>query len=279
MAENRMMRYEEEIPDREYFVAPRRARRRRRISYRTLLLCAVLFLSGLLLGRALAAEVDIEGGSHLGGTSAGPEPVQAIAPVVDQKKDPEEWQLLLVNKDHLLNEDYKIPEMTKLRNGHSVDSRIYPDLQRMMDDARAAGLQPLICSSYRTWDKQEELFQRKVNYYLQQGCGRQEAEEKASAWVARPGTSEHQAGLAVDIVDVAYQMLDEQQEQTEVQQWLMEHCAEYGFILRYPTDKSDLTGVSYEPWHYRYVGKEAAAEIMEQGLCLEEYLSGQDDVS
>ncbi|MBU5626941.1 M15 family metallopeptidase [Oscillibacter sp. MSJ-2] len=220
----------------------------------------------------------MEGGYRAGGTSAGAGPVQAIAPVAEQKKDTEEWQLLLVNRDHLLSEDYKIHEMTKLRGGHSVDSRIYPDLQKMMDDARAEGLQPLICSSYRTWDKQEELFQRKVSYYLRQGCDRQEAEEKASAWVARPGTSEHQAGLAVDIVDVAYQVLDEQQEQTEVQQWLMEHCAEYGFILRYPTDKSELTGVSYEPWHYRYVGKEAARELTEQGLCLEEYLSGQSVV-
>ena len=98
-----------------------------------------------------------------------------------------------------------------------------------------------------------------------------EAEEKVAYWVARPGTSEHQAGLAVDIVDTNYQSLDEQQEETPVQLWLMEHCAEYGFILRYPSGKSDLTGVGYEPWHYRYVGEEAAREIMDQGVCLEEY--------
>ena len=92
-------------------------------------------------------------------------------------------------------------------------------------------------------------------------------------WVARPGTSEHQAGLAVDIVSVEYQVLDEGQEDTPLQQWLMAHCWEYGFILRYPTDKSDLTGVGYEPWHYRYVGEEAAKAITEQGICLEEYLA------
>ncbi len=89
--------------------------------------------------------------------------------------------------------------------------------------------------------------------------------------MARPGTSEHQTGLAVDIVDTSYQLLDEAQEGTAVQKWLMTHCAEYGFILRYPTEKSDLTGVNYEPWHYRYVGEAAAREIMERGLCLEEY--------
>ena len=79
-------------------------------------------------------------------------------------------------------------------------------------------------------------------------------------------------GLAVDIVDTGYQLLDQRQETTPVQQWLMDNCAAYGFILRYPTDKSDLTGIGYEPWHYRYVGEEAARTIMEQGLCLEEYL-------
>lgn len=103
------------------------------------------------------------------------------------------------------------------------------------------------------------------------GYSEEGAREEAARWVARPGTSEHETGLAVDIVDKGYQILDRKQEQTPVQQWLMEHCVRYGFILRYPTDKSELTGIGYEPWHYRYVGPEAAAAIMEQGICLEEY--------
>ena len=82
----------------------------------------------------------------------------------------------------------------------------------------------------------------------------------------------------MDIVDMSYQLLDEQQESTPVQKWLMAHCAEYGFILRYPTDKSAITGIGYEPWHYRYVGVEAAREIMGRGLCLEEYLLEYDNV-
>lgn len=90
--------------------------------------------------------------------------------------------------------------------------------------------------------------------------------------VAYPGTSEHQLGLAADIVARSYQLLDDQQAQTAEARWLKEHCAEYGFILRYPTDKTSLTGVIFEPWHYRYVGEEAAREIMGQGICLEEYL-------
>jgi len=142
----------------------------------------------------------------------------------------------------------------------------------MMAAAREAGLQPLICSSYRTGDKHEELFENKTRYYLDQGYARAEAEEKAAAWVARPGTSEHQTGLAVDIVDASYQMLDEAQEETAVQKWLTARCAEYGFILRYPTEKSALTGVNCEPRLYRCVGEAAAREITERDLCLEEYV-------
>ena len=186
-----------------------------------------------------------------------------------------EWNLILVNGEHPLPEDFQTPELTQLRNGQSIDSRAYSALQAMMDAARAEGLAPLICSSYRTWEDQETLFANKVQSYLEQGYSQADAEEYAAYWVARPGTSEHQAGLAVDIVDTNYQLLDEHQAQTPVQLWLMEHCAEYGFILRYPTDKSDLTGVGYEPWHYRYVGIVAAKEIMEQEICLEEYLVGK----
>jgi len=142
-----------------------------------------------------------------------------------------------------------------------------------MDDCRAAGLNPLICSSYRTIDKQKNLYKNKVGEYLAQGYSQESAEAAAGELVAVPGTSEHQLGLALDIVDVANQVLDERQENTEVQKWLMKNSWKYGFILRYPTDKSDITGISYEPWHYRYVGKEAAKEIYEAGICLEEYLN------
>ena len=104
------------------------------------------------------------------------------------------------------------------------------------------------------------------------GYDAEEADQKAATVVARPGTSEHELGLAVDIVDASYQQLDERQKSTPVQQWLMEHCWEYGFILRYPDGKSDLTGIIYEPWHYRYVGVETAQALRESGQCLEEYL-------
>ena len=203
-----------------------------------------------------------------------PQPTPTPTPASDKPASTGgNWALMLVNWQHSLPESYSVPEFTQLRNGHSIDSRAYPALQAMMDDARAAGLQPLICSSYRTWSTQERLFEQEVQSWMSRGYTREGAETQAATWVARPGTSEHQTGLAVDIVDMTYQILDERQESTSVQKWLMAHCAEYGFILRYPTEKSALTGVNYEPWHYRYVGVEAAREIMARGLCLEEYLS------
>ncbi len=199
-------------------------------------------------------------------------------PVPEEKPDPhvleqqrEEWYLLLVNKWNPIDRDYSL-DLVELRNGHSVDIRAYPDLQDMMDDARAEGLQPIICSSYRTNQKQRDLFKNQVDKYLALGLTEEEAEEQAAKWVAVPGTSEHQTGLAVDIVALDYQILDEGQEDTPEQKWLMENSYKYGYILRYPTEKSDITGIHYEPWHYRYVGKEVAKEIYDLGICLEEYL-------
>lgn len=296
------------MPERAYDVAhcpvstSRRGKRhRRRSPVLSVLLALLLFGGGFLLGKASAAilleEILSDGDTPVTAAPAeeltvpveditvpaeeiqapaeGPaitqEPVIPEEPVVPAEAETE-CSLRLVSAAHPLPEDFTAPELTQLRNRQAIDKRAYPALQQMMDDARAAGLQPLICSSYRTRATQKRLFQNKADTLTKQGYSREEAEARAAEWVARPGTSEHEVGLAVDIVDTNYQILDKQQEQTPVQQWLMAHCADYGFILRYPPDKCDLTGIGYEPWHYRYVGKEAAKEIMEQGICLEEYL-------
>ena len=142
----------------------------------------------------------------------------------------------------------------------------------MLDACKAEGLSPLVCSSYRSQSKQEALYENKVERLVSQGWSREDAKVEAAKVVALPGTSEHQLGLAVDIVDLNHQLLDESQESTDVQQWLIAHSWEYGFILRYPNDKSEITGIIYEPGHYRYVGKDAAKEIHDAGVCLEEYL-------
>ncbi len=186
--------------------------------------------------------------------------------------DKNDWRLMLVNTQHSLTDGFEV-KLTELKNGHAIDERCYSDLQQMMDDCRAAGLDPLICSSYRSKEKQQELFDNKVLRLKEQGLSEDEAREKAATIVAVPGTSEHQTGLALDIVDISNQNLDESQESTPVQQWLLKNCWQYGFILRYPKDKVDITGIVYEAWHYRYVGREAAQAIQEQGICLEEYLA------
>lgn len=187
-------------------------------------------------------------------------------------KPDESWKTLLVNAWNPLPEEFAV-ELTPMDQKKQVDARIKEDLDAMLDACRAAGLDSLVCSAYRTESTQTRLYNNKVNRLRAAGYGLEAAREEAARWVAVPGTSEHQTGLALDIVARSYQVLDKKQENTPEQKWLMEHSWEYGFILRYPSDKSELTGVGYEPWHYRYVGKEAAADIYEQGICLEEYLA------
>lgn len=188
-------------------------------------------------------------------------------------KETGEWNLILVNSTHPVDEAYVADiELTLLRNGQSVDTRCYPDLQKMMDDCRAEGYNPIICSSFRTYQRQQELFEQQVKKYRNQGMNRKAAETEAAKSVAIPGTSEHELGLAVDICDIKNQRIVSGMETQPVQRWLMENSWKYGFILRYPADKADITGIVYEPWHYRYVGKEVAKYIYENHITLEEYV-------
>lgn len=183
------------------------------------------------------------------------------------------WNLQLINAQHPLPEGYKAPERKSLSEaGQAVDARIHSSLTALLSAAKKYGVHPVVCSSYRTHKRQAQLHERRVKQCLREGMGAEEAEREASFWVAPPGASEHEAALAVDLVDEDYQELDEKQETTAAQKWLMKHCAEYGFILRYPTEKSAVTGIGYEPWHYRYVGPHYAQAITESGLCLEEWL-------
>lgn len=194
------------------------------------------------------------------------------------ESEKDKWYLKLVNANNPVDQE-DVPEVateTLDANGYQVDVRIMDDLEDMFAAAREAGRNPIICSAFRSWDTQEYLYQNKINrVMLQEGLSEEEAAVEAGTVVAVPGTSEHQIGLALDIVSSEYITLDEKQMETEDQQWLMENSWKYGFILRYPLDKSDITGIIFEPWHYRYVGKEAAKEIYEQDITLEEYLGAE----
>ena len=176
------------------------------------------------------------------------------------------WNLILVNRNSYIPDDYKV-ELTELSNGEKVDSRIYPELQEMFNDARAQGYGLFVREGYRTQEEQQQLLDEKIEAYENEGKSKSEAKKLAEQWVAIPGTSEHQLGIAVDInADTTKSSSD------DVYSWLAENAHKYGFIKRYPSDKTDITGVINEPWHYRYVGKETALEIYSQGMCLEEYI-------
>ena len=188
-----------------------------------------------------------------------------------QQDGSEDWKLVLVNKWNEMEEGY-VPELLELAEGHKVDSRIADALMDMIHDAGEAGHSIYIISAYRDIDKQTYLYEAEVDEWRAQGYSKRGAEEKAATVVAVPGTSEHHLGLAVDLVSSEHVELDEGAELTQGYKWLVKHCHEYGFILRYPNGATDITGIIYEPWHFRYVGEEAAAEIMESGITLEEYL-------
>ena len=190
-----------------------------------------------------------------------------------EKSDEADWNLILANPWNKIPEDFTV-ELTEIGGGHKVDSRIVSDLNSMMSDLRSAGHSAFVCSSYRTNNHQTNLYNNEVNDYRNRGYSDEDAAVEAAKWVAIPGTSEHQTGLAVDIMSSYYLVLDRGQEDTAEQKWLMANSYKYGFILRYPNDKSEITGIYYEPWHYRYVGKEAAKEIFDRGICFEEYLLG-----
>lgn len=185
----------------------------------------------------------------------------------------QEWNLVLVNKWNPMEAGYE-PELTEISEGHRVDSRIVDSLRSMIADAKKSGYYIYILSSYRDMEKQIDLYNAEVEKWKAEGYSKEAAEEKAGTIVAFPGTSEHHLGLAVDLVSSEHIKLDRDAEKTKGYQWLVAHCQEYGFILRYPNNASEITGIIYEPWHFRYVGEVAAKAIMEQGITLEEYLSG-----
>lgn len=187
--------------------------------------------------------------------------------------DKEDWRLILVNKQHPVPEDYTV-ELETIKGNMQCDARIIADLIAMFQAADEDGVNLAVCSPYRDLSRQEWLFERKIKTYMKKGMSYMEAYSLASQIVMVPGASEHQLGLAIDINCDTYTSLDEGFADTEAGKWLAEHCAEYGFILRYPLGKEDITGVEYEPWHFRYVGKEAAKVIMEQEICLEEFIEG-----
>jgi len=186
--------------------------------------------------------------------------------------DLDSWNLILVNLENPIPYDFEV-ELGLTMDGYEFDARAADALDQLLSAGRAAGNQLVLTSAYRTYDYQTVLFEDKIRRVIdEQGVDYESASKIAGTVVAFPGTSEHQTGLAADIVCEYYNILDEGYADTNEAKWLRENCADYGFILRYDKDKQGITGIIYEPWHFRYVGVEAARYIMENNICLEEFV-------
>lgn len=184
--------------------------------------------------------------------------------------DESDWRLILVNKQHSIPEDYTFPLGT-ITGSMQCDERILEELLAMMQAAKADGVDLVVCSPYRDYNRQTYLFERKITRYMSAGMSYMDAYKTASMSVTSPNASEHRIGLAIDFYSSSYMRLDTGFADTEAGKWLAAHSYEYGFILRYPEGKEYITGIGYEPWHFRYVGVEAATVITEKEITLEEF--------
>lgn len=184
--------------------------------------------------------------------------------------DNSDWRLVLINKQHPIADDYDF-KLGTFTSGMRCDERVIEDLLLMMQAAKKDGLNLVVRSPYRTSDHQEDNFNRRIKSYMRQGLSYMEAYKATSIVITVPGCSEHEVGLAFDITSDSFIELKKGFADTEEGRWLEEHSYEYGFILRYPSGKEYITGIEYEPWHFRYVGREAAATMKDEELCLEEF--------
>ena len=180
-----------------------------------------------------------------------------------------DWRLILINKQHSIPEDYEFPLGT-ISGSMQCDARIIEDLLQMMQAAKDDEVDLVICSPYRDFNRQTYLFNKKIKRYMNAGMSYMDAYKKASIAVTSPNASEHRIGLAIDFYSSTYKNLNAGFADTDTGKWLKEHSYEYGFILRYPKGKEYITGIEFEPWHFRYVGVPAATYMTENELTLEE---------
>ena len=200
---------------------------------------------------------------------------EVVTTVSDNEAD-ESWKLILVNKQNPVPDDYTA-QLSYVTGGQQVRYEVLAPLNSMLVAARKDGVSLSICSAYRSYKRQTELFNNKIRNLTSAGMTYFDAYRIGSCSVTLPGTSEHQLGMALDIVTSGYTSLDEGFGKTTAGKWLKKNAPKYGFILRYPEGKEHITGITYEPWHYRYVGTEYAEDITNKGLTLEEYLEEMDN--
>lgn len=237
---------------------------------------AVFFCLGALIARGIQSLV---GSREAPEPTAPPVPASTLIPATPEptpiprlpEVDLDSWELRLVRRDNPLPEDY-VPELMNIDDDQLFDARAGMHLMKMLQDARAAGFTTYVCSGYRSYYTQYELYWQHVDDYMKEGMTKEEAEAATAIAVNYPGGSEHQLGLAADILEYKGQDMEPYIGGSGLMLWLEEHCADYGFIIRYPENKTDITGIAYEPWHLRFVGS-CAWFLKEHDLCLEEFLA------
>ena len=230
----------------------------------------LLFLAGIL-GRNMVgekeknpSEIETEIGTTKEQNTKAANKIKTEGTGEGENRKEEDWYLTLVNSQNKLPKDWEV-KLKEVESGEMVDERIYDALEEMLQAAWEEGLGPIVVSGYRTAKRQQSIMDDKIKDFCKEGYTQEQAAELTGQWVALPGYSEHQLGLAVDINGSVF----------EIYSWLKENSYKYGFIHRYPEEKAAITGISGERWHYRYVGVEAATLMYEQGICLEEYVGIQ----
>ncbi len=180
----------------------------------------------------------------------------------------EKWMLTLINKAYPLDKKYS-PTLSPVVEGSSVtaDSRVSEAYQLMYKDALASGYLLTPYSAYCSYQGQQTIYNSKIQSFIFQGMSEDEAKQNAEKRIEPAGCSENGAGLSVDVISASAGFAT-----TDEYKWLTQNAFKYGFVLRYPEDKVDVTGMIFQPWHWRYVGIEAATEMKNNNQCLEEYL-------
>lgn len=242
----------------------------------TVLLCAAAFIlsacgrESFVESSALDPQPPAEVSFSEGSSSLPPESSSVSEP--QPETAPPDWRLVLVNFEHPIPDDWSV-DLTMTRYGYEVDSRITEDVDALISAAANDGVSLIICYGYRTLEQSQQLFDKQLKKQLSYGLSQEAAYLEAKRWVAPPGTSDHHTGLALDIVTPSHQVLNHDFANTDAGIWLKANSWKYGFVVRFPADKQDITGITYEPWHVRFVGKEHAASMYEHNKCLEEYVT------
>ena len=263
-----------------------RKRRRRRtgagkrflilLSAMAMVICLLMLAFQLAEGRKTVAEVSpafaVTPPVETPAPTPTPEPTPALPDV-----DINDWSLRLIRYEYPLGEDFVPESLTDVGDNERMDGRVAPALTALIEAARADGHSVYVCSGYRDYDTQSWIYWNHIDTYEAQGMTYEEADAATRLAVNYPGSSEHQSGLSVDLLESPQQDMEPYIGGSGLMLWLEQHCADYGFVIRYPDGKTDITGVEYEPWHLRYVGGTAARYMMDNGLCLEEFLALYDE--